>query len=326
MDLSIVIPIYNGALLVDRCLDSIFSQSTHYSYEVVIVDDGSTDNTVDLIKARKEPNIVLFQQQNAGPAVARNKGVELAEGKYCAYLDADDYWMPGFIEKTVSFLEEHKECVAVSVAQKHCVYGKGANIMPVCYESFTEPAVLVDFYDFWSKYNHVCTGSSVMKREYMLKVGGQRLDMRVCEDLEFWLNIASLGKWGFIPEVLFVSDGGAIVNKLGWKKYVLRFKNVPDYQLWFSRLKVRLDNTQIHTIKPELNGIICGLSRAMISGGDFHRAYKNMKFIYSDTPASYLFKVYKLGIVVWYLFCMIWRTYQYVKINKGVILQKLQVK
>ena len=91
MDLSIIIPIYNGALLVDRCLDNIFSQSTQFSYEVIIVDDGSTDNTVELIKARKEPNIVLYQQQNAGPAVARNKGVELAKGKYVAFMDADDY-------------------------------------------------------------------------------------------------------------------------------------------------------------------------------------------------------------------------------------------
>ena len=91
MDLSIIIPVYNDSLLINRCLDSIFHQTTQYSYEVILVDDGSTDNSVEILKARKEENIILYQQQNAGPSVARNKGVELSHGKFCAYLDADDY-------------------------------------------------------------------------------------------------------------------------------------------------------------------------------------------------------------------------------------------
>ena len=91
MDLSIIIPVYNKSKLINRCLDSIFNQTTNYSYEVVLVDDGSTDDSVELIKARTEGNIILYEQQNAGPSVARNKGLELSHGKYCAYLDADDY-------------------------------------------------------------------------------------------------------------------------------------------------------------------------------------------------------------------------------------------
>lgn len=90
MDLSIIIPVYNKSKLINRCLDSIFNQTTGYSYEVVLVDDGSTDDSVELIKARTEGNIILYEQQNTGPSVARNKGVELSHGKYCAYLDADD--------------------------------------------------------------------------------------------------------------------------------------------------------------------------------------------------------------------------------------------
>ena len=76
MDISIIIPVYNAVPLLERCLDSIFNQTTLYSYEVILVDDGSTDNSVEVIKARLEKNIVLYQQQNAGPSAARNKGVE----------------------------------------------------------------------------------------------------------------------------------------------------------------------------------------------------------------------------------------------------------
>lgn len=103
MDLSIIIPVYNASKLLERCLDSIFEQKTQYSYEVILIDDGSTDNSIEIIKERKEPNIILYKQQNSGPSVARNKGVELAKGDYCAYLDADDYWMQGFIEKQYLF-------------------------------------------------------------------------------------------------------------------------------------------------------------------------------------------------------------------------------
>lgn len=108
MDLSIIIPVYNAVPLLERCLNSIFSQNTQYSYEVILIDDGSTDKSVETIKNRKEKNIVLYQQQNAGPAAARNKGIELAQGKYCAFLDADDYWNDGYIEQTVYFWKSIK--------------------------------------------------------------------------------------------------------------------------------------------------------------------------------------------------------------------------
>ena len=116
MDLSIIIPVYNASITLERCLNSIFCQTTQYSFEVILVDDGSTDNSMEIIKARKEENIILWQQQNAGPAVARNKGLELAKGEYCTYIDADDYWEKEYIEKTVSFLENHDDCVEIGRA------------------------------------------------------------------------------------------------------------------------------------------------------------------------------------------------------------------
>lgn len=111
-------------------MDSIFHQTTQYSYEVILVDDGSTDNSVGVIEARKENNIVLYRQQNAGPAAARNRGVELAKGRYIAFIDADDYWNDGYIEQTIKFLDEHKECVAVSVGCKSISLGNSPRFCP----------------------------------------------------------------------------------------------------------------------------------------------------------------------------------------------------
>ena len=114
MDLSVIVPVYNAALLINRCLDSILSQQGEYEIEVICVDDGSTDNSIELIRSRKEKNIVLLTQSNSGPASARNKGMNVARGRYMAYLDADDYWLPDFIKKTITFLDNHKD------PHRHC--------------------------------------------------------------------------------------------------------------------------------------------------------------------------------------------------------------
>lgn len=247
MDLSIIIPLYNKSRLINRCLDSIFSQTTKYSYEVVLVDDGSTDDSVELIKARTEDNIILYEQQNAGPSVARNKGVELSNGKYCAYLDADDYWEDGFIEKTVSFLEEHKDCVAVNVAQRHLTIS-GEHVAPVCYSEYSKPFVLDDFFLFWADYMHVCTGSVVIRSEVIKQTGGMRTDLRITEDLEFWALVSTYGRWGFIPEILFVSDGmETITNQAEWlKKMQIRWNNAPSVTDWEKRIVKRANLSEAY--------------------------------------------------------------------------------
>ena len=245
MDLSIIIPVYNKSKLINRCLDSIFKQTTIHSYEVVLVDDGSTDDSVELIKARTEGNIILYEQQNAGPSVARNKGVELSHGKYCAYLDADDYWGDGFIEKTVSFLEEHDDCVAVNVAQRHLTLS-GEHAAPVCYNEYSKPFVLDDFFSFWATYMHVCTGSVVIRSEVIKQIGGMRTDLRITEDLEFWALVSTYGSWGFIPEILFVSDGmETITNQAEWlKKMQIRWNNAPSVTDWEKRIVKRANQTE----------------------------------------------------------------------------------
>lgn len=247
MDLSIIIPVYNAYLLINRCLDSIFHQTTQYSYEVILVDDGSTDNSVEIIKARKEENIILYQQQNAGPSVARNKGVELSHGKFCAYLDADDYWEDGFIEKTLSFLEEHHDCVAVNVAQRHLTIS-GEHVAPVCYSEYSKPFVLDDFFLFWADYMHVCTGSVVIRSEVIKQTGGMRTDLRITEDLEFWALVSTYGRWGFIPEILFVSDGmETITNQAEWlKKMQIRWNNAPSVTDWEKRIVKRANLSEAY--------------------------------------------------------------------------------
>lgn len=245
IDLSIIIPIYNAGTLLNRCLDSIFNQQTIFLYQIILIDDGSTDNTIELIKERKEKNIIFLQQKNSGPAAARNKGLEIAEGKYCAYLDADDYWEPYFIQKTIDFLENNPPCVAVNVAQRHLTIS-GNFISPQCFSLYNHPFIINNFFKFWAANMHICTGSAVIRTSILKTIGGQRNDLRITEDLELWALIATYGNWGFIPEILFVSDGNNITRNQGWlNKMIIRWNNAPCVADWERRIIKRFSTEEI---------------------------------------------------------------------------------
>lgn len=90
MKFSVIIPSYNGEAYIKRCLNSLLKQ-TYRNYELIVVDDGSTDNTAKVVNNFLNPKIKYYYQTNGGPSKARNFGVEQAHGDYIVYVDSDDY-------------------------------------------------------------------------------------------------------------------------------------------------------------------------------------------------------------------------------------------
>jgi len=90
---SIIIPLHNKSKYILNTLNSALNQ-TYSHFEIIVINDGSTDNSVDLINSLNSPKIRLISQENQGVSVARNKGIKIAKGNYIAFLDADDYWFP----------------------------------------------------------------------------------------------------------------------------------------------------------------------------------------------------------------------------------------
>jgi glycosyltransferase involved in cell wall biosynthesis len=111
IELSFVIPAYNVEKFIGRCLNSIYSQSVDENrYEVIVVDDGSTDNTLNILKklTERHKNLRVFSQENQGVSIARNRGLEMAVGKYVWFVDADDYIMPNaFVVLSVFASDNH---------------------------------------------------------------------------------------------------------------------------------------------------------------------------------------------------------------------------
>lgn len=111
---SVIMPLYNKCEHVARAMDSIFAQ-TCQDFEVIVVDDGSTDDGPEIVSKYKDPRLRLIRQSNAGPGAARNKGVKAACTEYIAYLDADDEWLPEFLEASLSNLRDNPDCVLNAV-------------------------------------------------------------------------------------------------------------------------------------------------------------------------------------------------------------------
>jgi glycosyltransferase involved in cell wall biosynthesis len=120
---SIIIPLYNKGHYICRALNSIFDQSFQ-NFEIIVVDDGSTDDCADLAMVYNDPRLQMIRQTNAGPGAARNRGIGEAKGKYIAFLDADDEWLPEFLSKSVRILENHSDCdVCISAWYQDFVRG-----------------------------------------------------------------------------------------------------------------------------------------------------------------------------------------------------------
>jgi len=105
---SIVIPTFNRSSSVLETLQSCFNQ-TYDDFEVILVDDGSTDDTEAVLATIEDPRLLVVKQQNAGPAAARNHGMRMAKGEYIAFLDSDDSWYPGFLDAAQQAIEAQGE-------------------------------------------------------------------------------------------------------------------------------------------------------------------------------------------------------------------------
>ena len=111
MRVSVIVPLYNKAPFVARALDSIAAQ-TFSDFETIVVDDGSTDGGAEAVEAYGGAGVRLFRQENAGPGAARNRGAAEARGELLAFLDADDEWLPGYLEESVRLLDGYGHEVA----------------------------------------------------------------------------------------------------------------------------------------------------------------------------------------------------------------------
>lgn len=318
---SVIIPVYNSTASLGRCLESVFGQTLRPN-EVIVVNDGSTDNIEEFIQAYQD-KIIYLSQANQGPAAARNAGMKIATSEFIAFLDADDYWLPDFLMKCVTFLQEHSEAIAVSVGQLIKLLGKSDIIRPHFLAAKTvgrslAPLVIEDFFNFWATHSHITTGSNVIRLQAIKLAGFQRGDLRLSEDLEYWGYLATYGKWGFIPEVLLVCDPMPFIPKGGWmKRYKKRYEMCPTIEEWQKRLIPRLQPQDLAGFHAMRGRVAFAYAHAKILSSA-HVDARSLVSIYGHEMPNNLYTTTlrigdRLGGPIWWMICRLFRLREYVK-------------
>lgn len=318
---SVIIPAYNVAVSLGRCIDSALSQTVRPA-QIIVINDGSTDHTAQVAKPYGD-NIIYIEQENQGQGAARNVGLRVAERKYVAFLDADDYWLPDFLRNCVEFLETHHEAIAVSTGQIIKLWGHEDLVRPPILtksdrQKPKEAFVLEDFFGFWAEQNHITTGSNLIRRDAIEKAGYQLADLRKSQDLEYWGYLATFGKWGFIPRVLFVGDPTPVAASQGWlSKYNIRSKLCPSVEQWQRRIIPRLRGKDWAGFRIVRGRVAASFAHSKILAGNDLPARKIVQEYGELFPLgmiTYIMRIgNKLGRVGWKIACESLRLREYTK-------------
>jgi glycosyltransferase involved in cell wall biosynthesis len=192
---TVIIATYNSAHTLVRALESVFNQ-TYSQYEIIVVDDGSTDNTQAILHPYTESNRIRYvYQKNAGCGVARNRAAALGVGKYLAFLDADDYWHAQKLEQQVAVMEKDEEVIAC-YTESYCI----DPFSTVIWQTKRDTRYQLrsgNIAPFLFRANPLTLASVLMRREVFDQVGGftEVYHLMMMADYDLWLKTAPMGKF-----------------------------------------------------------------------------------------------------------------------------------
>ncbi len=202
---SVIIPTYNRMKYVTRAVESVLAQ-TYKDYEVIVVDDGSNDNTQQNLKGYQD-KIKYIYQDNSGVSAARNTGIKFAKGEWLAFLDSDDEWMPDYLltqienaERVPEICMQTTDCLVTELNGKRKSYfeinGSSREFKGKSYLFIEKP------FNFIIKHGPWQVGSTIILRESITKTGLFDTSLRISEDLDLMARVALQGSFGMIRKVL----------------------------------------------------------------------------------------------------------------------------
>jgi len=195
---SVIIPTYNRANLLPRAIKSVLNQ-TFQDFELIIVDDGSTDNTRKVVEEfqRKDQRIkYIFQENSGGPAKPINTGIKNSKGEYIAILESDDEWLPEKLEKQVEILDKFPNVGLVS-CYAFKIFSNGKKTI---YKApFSGILKKEDWKKYWQLWGILSFSTDLMKRKSVEKVGLLDENLKIAADVDFYLRFIKQFDFYFIP-------------------------------------------------------------------------------------------------------------------------------
>ncbi|HEY9832880.1 MAG TPA: glycosyltransferase [Stenomitos sp.] len=211
--ISVIIPVYNGEKTIRETIYSVLSQ-TLQNFELIVVNDGSKDSTVEIVEGIQDPRLKLFSYPNAGQAMSRNRGFSHAVGEYISFLDADDLWTPDKLEAQLKALQENPQA-DVAYSWTNYINESGQYLRQGSYVK-----VSGDVFKNLLVVNFLENGSNpLIRAKALTEVGGFDGAVTPAEDWDMWLRLAA--RYHFVavpsPQILYrvsATSSSANVSKL----------------------------------------------------------------------------------------------------------------
>lgn len=197
--ISVIIPLYNKEESIKKTINSVINQ-TFSDFEIIVVNDGSTDNSVDRVMECYDDRIIIVHKTNGGVSSARNLGIKSAKTKLLFFLDGDDMIKPNCLESLYGLYLEYPEadlfCGNYSVIYPHC------RIKDYCLGK-NKYYIKDNFKDFWKQYYYLRTGIVLIRRELFDVVGLFNEKINVFEDYELFIRMMRSCKIAYTPQNIF---------------------------------------------------------------------------------------------------------------------------
>ena len=201
-NISVIIPLYNKASEIELTLRSVLMQSLQ-PREIIIVDDGSTDESVEIVERIASPQVRIIRQENQGVSAARNRAMREATGEWVALIDGDDMWCTDYLQRVAQMIERYPGCGAYGVG---FFIDDGERRVPA---RCPEREGVVDFFAESMTRYVLIPSATTLRRDLALELGGFPEGMRMGEDQFLWTKVARVADVAFAPEPLVIYSRAA---------------------------------------------------------------------------------------------------------------------
>ncbi len=201
-NISVVIPLYNKASEIELTLCSVLMQSVQ-PREIIVVDDGSTDGSAEIVERLATPIVRLIRQQNQGVSAARNRAMREATGEWVALLDGDDMWGTDYLKSVAAMIERWPRCGAYGTG---FVIDDGERQVKA---NYCQQEGVVDFFAESMTRYVLIPSATTLRRDLALQLGGFPEGMRMGEDQFLWTKIARVADVAFLPQPLVIYSRAA---------------------------------------------------------------------------------------------------------------------
>ena len=183
---SVIIPLFNKEKFIEATLKSVLNQS-FTDFEILVIDDGSTDNSAQLIKGFDDARIRYYYKENEGVSSARNDGIKKAQSDYISFIDADDYWYPDFLEEMYKVIQKHPEQKVFSAAIE---IETSKKVIPASYSIVKKSDYeIVNYFTASSKETVICTSCAVFHKNIFEEIGTFDIEIKSGQDTDMWIRI-----------------------------------------------------------------------------------------------------------------------------------------